>query len=1047
MLKQIIFIFALFAQIFLCAYPARAEYESVYQYYVDAGLDALYSEDYDSALFYFKTAHAVDPSRSSPQQYIKIVMRLKEGRIKVVPKDLNAVKLEVLSNENSVIQPALKNSKINENQAVTRGSNDEDIRAATNPPTVTSPDNPSSKTDNKQSGSSSPQIISIKGKQTEIDHAVVRPGEKSSLKKSGQDPRSKSKSFLSYFRSKFPEDKNKAKYRKQKTAQSAKAVEIAKIKPKSRLNPQTKRDLLQSTQREGNGNIRNLQDDQVIALNNDLWSHQKDRILQINMGKSVIFIGKSISKYLVTREDSLEVTRLDANRLRVKATQRGDVIFYIWDNKGRWTLNLKCEYQYQDNLYAKLNLKEEEVSPFRLDYANSWSTFHKGPDLGDMTRQNIVFTNWMGIAGDTPYGHFDASADSYMYPNDTAIIGQRMGLSDGKIGPFKEFRLRLWDTSQRLSDLSLPGRNFRGLKLDSYAFDHKILYSYFHGRDQYNSIYSGTTLLHSRSYIEGFRLTLAPDHPNQYTFNYAHGYGSARQKDYNSEAYALESKQKFLDWVLNEELGYDENVFGFVMRSKFRQKNLDMDMNFTSIDKKYQTVYGQPSGVGQISGQWNMSWRPKDYLLSGYLNLYRDYILPNPDKPSLVNIDMTGSIGKPINESSSWNFGASYMNTPQTISPRQFLQINGGYTKSIDLASHNLLMSLTQTDQWSRNKFSPNSDYDRYSLHTGFRMDLLRNLYLTMGYDLILVREVLNNRTSTPGSYQAGLSYNTPLLSDKIYLNSDLIYQQESQSKSTFSFLAGEDSLRHNISLTYRPQKDLEVYFDSNLRRVWPHNVTSGDGYYDWNLTIGSRAGWDLPFRWNPTGQIWGTVYKDFNGNGLQDPDEPGLPGIKVVSGKYETITNENGEYALKITAKKSTISLDFRTIPQGFVFSTALSRDINIENGKAVKVNFGLTSRSGIYGIAYVDLNNNGKPDFGDIFQGNIVIRLDKNDITKTDGAGAYFFEDIKPGKHKLTIDVNSIPIRYLPAVKIKSEIVLEEGITYVYNILLIENRNLEQP
>lgn len=315
-----------------------------------------------------------------------------------------------------------------------------------------------------------------------------------------------------------------------------------------------------------------------------------------------------------------------------------------------------------------------------------------------------------------------------------------------------------------------------------------------------------------------------------------------------------------------------------------------------------------------------------------------------------------------------------------------------------------------------------------------------------MNYEYILVHDVFNDRWSSPTAFQAGFDYSAPI-TDRISFNYSLNYRNEQQAQSSFSFLAGEDSLMNNFSLTYQPVNDVSIFLDSQLRRVWPQQNTVISAYYDLNLMLGLRSKWDLPFHWNPTGEVQGIVYKDYNGNALQDKDEIGIPGVKVIVGKYETVTNDNGEYSIKVSAKKATVSLDLQTIPTGFVFSTALSRDVTIEHKKAVRVNFGLSSRSGIYGVAFLDLNGSGKPDRGDKFISNVVIRLDSGEITKTDFSGSYFFENINPGKHTIRIDVNSIPMMYSPLNKITMDVDLKEGTTYVYNVPLKENPAAVKP
>ena len=64
--------------------------------------------------------------------------------------------------------------------------------------------------------------------------------------------------------------------------------------------------------------------------------------------------------------------------------------------------------------------------------------------------------------------------------------------------------------------------------------------------------------------------------------------------------------------------------------------------------------------------------------------------------------------------------------------------------------------------------------------------------------------------------------------------------------------------------------------------------------------------------------------------------------------------------------------------------------------------------------------------------------LRLDKDEMTASDYDGVYFFRNIDPGEHTVTLDVNSIPMEYIPLVKIRQKVVVPKGGTYTLHIPL---------
>ncbi|HXS92025.1 MAG TPA: choice-of-anchor K domain-containing protein [Steroidobacteraceae bacterium] len=95
---------------------------------------------------------------------------------------------------------------------------------------------------------------------------------------------------------------------------------------------------------------------------------------------------------------------------------------------------------------------------------------------------------------------------------------------------------------------------------------------------------------------------------------------------------------------------------------------------------------------------------------------------------------------------------------------------------------------------------------------------------------------------------------------------------------------------------------------------------------------------------------VTGKVFDDANRNGLQDPGETGLPGVRVVSARgLAATTDAYGRYHITCAivpregrGSNFVLKLDDRTLPSGFRSSTNQTKVERATRGKSLKFNFG---------------------------------------------------------------------------------------------------------
>lgn len=151
------------------------------------------------------------------------------------------------------------------------------------------------------------------------------------------------------------------------------------------------------------------------------------------------------------------------------------------------------------------------------------------------------------------------------------------------------------------------------------------------------------------------------------------------------------------------------------------------------------------------------------------------------------------------------------------------------------------------------------------------------------------------------------------------------------------------------------------------------------------------------------TGRAAGVIYQDYNGDGRRDPDEPGMPNIRVRRGDSHATTDANGRYRFWEESRGNTV-VDVTTLPTGWIVSgRPQDGNIAVTPTTRVEVNLmpGLAER-----VRKVDLSQlvvTARDDAGRIF----VARRTASDIA--------VFEALPVGSYEIGIDASGMaePLR----------------------------------
>lgn len=781
--------------------------------------------------------------------------------------------------------------------------------------------------------------------------------------------------------------------------------------------------------------------EQILPLDHELWQEQPNTQLSIELDKTIILEGRNIEKFLVITEGFISAERMDRDHVRIKAEKRGETFFHIWDEHGRWTFNIEVIFPEALTKGVKESLQdmsEDSVKPFRFFYSNHWSTLYGGEDLSKLTKRSREFRQWMSLNGETPYGDMTNNVTFTTFGDETVATSYTTGLSKGHIGQFKDFSVRAFDTDKRFSDLSLPGRNFRGILFDSYAFSRNIKYTILEGRDQssFANLTPGLTKK-QKHFLEGAQLVLFPDSKNNYTINYARGTGANRPVDLKDKVFSFETHNLVGKTKWDSEIAHDDDQWAGRLRANKETKESSLNWSFRDIEKGFATITGRPSGRGEIGSNINYQWRNDKKNFGVYLDLFNDREQDNPDSSAPLNVDFSTNFGYRLNPKLRYASTFYYLTSPQIISERTDMRFNHSLTRTFAFFNkENISFTLGNAFQASRYKLTPSSEFDRYEVSAGLQIPLIKYFYWFLNYEYSWVDEIDTGSWTHPSVATGGVTY-SQALTDKLSGNANVTYRNEEDTEGQVSFLSGEDSLTTNVGLDYRIAPETTIFVDGRLRNVWAENKDRL-GYNEAELRLGVNAGFDTPFYWNPIGLVKGYVYFDVNRNGIKDRQEKGVADVTIKIGRKTVKTNSQGKYVMRVNAKKVKMAVDTRTLPAGAFFSTDAEYEADIIKNRIHTVDFGISTQTGIYGVVYFDQNGNKQLDSGDIYIGNVAIKLDDQEKVVSDTQGGYNFYNVKPGKHTITFDVNSLPLEYIPLIKVTNKVHVKEGITAIFNIPL---------
>ncbi len=772
--------------------------------------------------------------------------------------------------------------------------------------------------------------------------------------------------------------------------------------------------------------------------------------INIEQGKSILISGKNIKKFLVTQPEIIYVTRKISGQLVVEAKNIGYTYLHVWDEDNkRWTIELLTVIpKAEDTEYEKrLRFEESRAGNFKFRYALDWSATESGRGVSTLKRNNYSWAHNLSLTGESPYGNIDAAGSVRANKKTTQLTYSTIGLTDGKIGNFKDFAIRGMDFSPHFSNLAFPGLTLRGGMVEAAAFNKKINYSAFGGEDsggRFGDLPPGV-FKKNNAYINGLNVDYSLTKNQIYKFSLLHGWGTGRESYLRNYSYDWAG-----GWNLSDQLGasyemsYDSKKLGQLLRANYKRPKLNFNMEFRDIDKKFLSISGTGWRQGELGGLFNLNLLPTEKLnIITNLDVYRDRLFPALDNPTRFNEDLRLDTVYQVNPTSNLNLNYTLQNDLGKLSQVRYQSVTAGGSKSLKVLKKDVNLYLRLGHQENKNYSSPSISYIDDKIYGGVRIGLIGALYYYVNQEMNWLEEKYTGKFSIPSAREMGLDWSDNIGKTPFSGSMRFIYRDEEHASSPLSFLAGQDYIEGYTELNYKQPSGTEIFGSCRVRNTWADKVGIAK-QVEATFNAGLRYIWDTGLRWDSVGDIEGYVFKDLNSDGLRQRDEPPIEGVRVWLGKDKfQITDIFGYYKFKgARGRQAYISIDMLTVPKGYLLTVMASQAVVIQQNQIIKIDFGLMTRSEISGIIFEDKNDSGKFDSGDIGIIGAIVSLESGEKSKTDSSGRYAFTKASPGEHTVILDLDSLPIYYMPTVPIKKELVLFEGMTYIYNIPVLKSQ-----
>jgi len=197
-------------------------------------------------------------------------------------------------------------------------------------------------------------------------------------------------------------------------------------------------------------------------------------------------------------------------------------------------------------------------------------------------------------------------------------------------------------------------------------------------------------------------------------------------------------------------------------------------------------------------------------------------------------------------------------------------------------------------------------------------------------------------------------------------------------------------------------------------------------------------------------GLIQGRIFFDLNGNGRDDPGEPGMAGMRVqIDGDRTAITDGSGHFRFQMNAGEYNVAMISDDLGVRLRATTASEQNVRLLSRHTLNLAFGVSNFGSVAGRVFNDLLLKGEQTAGTA-PGLPGVRVSLYPVDKigaplsvtVNASGAYQFRSLVPGRYKLEIDRTTLPANFRMPSQSSWQITVEPLENFYFDIPQIAER-----
>ncbi|MFA5276402.1 MAG: hypothetical protein WC417_05875, partial [Candidatus Omnitrophota bacterium] len=304
--------------------------------------------------------------------------------------------------------------------------------------------------------------------------------------------------------------------------------------------------------------------------------------------------------------------------------------------------------------------------------------------------------------------------------------------------------------------------DLRGVYLYSPAFDHKLNYTIFWGRD--NGGRYGTLSMDDygmdNSFVSGFNLVYTPSAWQNYKFSVIHGWGRDREDYLEDYAYDLSGSWNFKEYGYSYEIANDTQHLAQIISSHYNGKNFNATLQLRDIDREFESITGSGWRQGELGSFLNFNWRLSDKLtFTQRLDIYRDRLYPSEENPDRFNEDLDSTLIYKVDPFTSLEVSYTLQNDLGKLSEVRYQNGGFGANKLFSVFGKEISAYAKYSHQDNKNFSTTSLDYNNEKFYAGLRFNLIGSLYYYFNRELNWLKETDTGIHSRPNALETGLDW------------------------------------------------------------------------------------------------------------------------------------------------------------------------------------------------------------------------------------------------------------------------------------------------